>query len=265
MLKPLYNSALSFSLFFACILGTGLGSAPDSQAAPTKKLVPCIELSQLCRAYGTVKIYLAKDRFRLEQMPSGIVFTCCAPDLKIYSINNNTHTYYVSESNNTAFTMQRAMLMEGIDLSKVKWKSVEKSKIENLDAERVIDVKQKTEDSTKPLKHGYENVGDELRERGFWVASNLPVNAAVANKLAFLNASPQIGKVPLRFTHFSHAMKKSQVIDTRAVKNTTLDASLFLPPRGYRLTRSEFDANVKESDIFGALGEAPAGLEKKKK
>lgn len=262
MLKHIYIFSLALTL------GLLLFDPHRTEAAPAgkgtaKKLIPCIELTQICRAYGTVKLYVAKDRFRMEQMPTGIVFTCCAPELKIYSINNRTKTYYASNSNNTAFTMQRAMLLEGIDLSKVKWKSVEKGEIEKLDAERLIDATLKAEDSTKPLQRGYENIGDELRARGFWVASKLPVSPALANKVAFLNASPQVGKIPLRFIHISPAVKKSIVLQTREVKQSSIDAALFLPPTGYRMTRSEFDSTVKESDILGALGEAPDGLEKK--
>lgn len=269
LLKPNLNFAsflaLALSLFsLHCAFAAPVRKTAVKQAK-SENLVPCLELIQVSRAYGTVKFYIAADRFRMEQMPSGIVFTCCAPDLELYSINNQTHTYYAANSSTTALTMQRALLLEGVDLSKVKWRSVEKDKIESLDAERLIDVKANAQASNKPLKRGYENFDDELRERGFWVASQLPVNPALANKVAQINASPQVGKVPLRFIHISPATKRVTAIETRAVKKTTLDASLFLPPKGYKKTLSEFDSNVKEGDIMGALGAAPEDLDKKKK
>ena len=216
-----------------------------------RQAVKCLECYQKSRAYGEIRMYLNQDHVRLEQLSGDIVTICGAPDWKIYTLHPRERSYSISDSSqNSGLIMQRYMLLEGGDLSKVKWKTTEEALIAKQKALRQIDSTCKPSPSADQEKgKGYESLHDDLRERGFWIARDIKINPRLADVIAYYHGLPKTGKLPLRFYHRTEYKERHVILETFTVKPTTQDISLFAVPKDFKLTRSEFDTSVKDNDL----------------
>lgn len=220
---------------------------PSGLAVPKQSEVYVIR--QHSRQGGLETVYLSASAVRVIQENSARVTLAHAPNWNAVVLNPINRTYFDSKNNTQALLMQRYMLLEGGDLSKVRWEAVEKSKIAGVDAERYVDARCKTQ------KYDYriECVPDELRVCGFWVAENLKVAPAAANLIARIRGCPQIGKLPLRFVHVTRNNNHINIVDTLSVQKRMMPLAALGIPAGYKRTLTEYDGELKDSGLLDEL------------
>jgi hypothetical protein len=216
----------------------------DKTAAATVYVI-----KQKTRQGGVETLYLSDTAVRNVQENAGRVTLAHAPQWNSIVLNTANHTYFDSKNNTQATLMQRYMLFEGGDFSKCKWQPVEKAKIGSLDAERIVDAGL----GAKTKQIGYENVPEELKVSGFWVASNLKIPAAAANMVARLRGCPQVGKLPLRFVHVTKNNNRAVIIDTLSCEKKNMPQAAMSIPVGYKRSLTEYDGSLKDSNMLDEL------------
>ncbi len=245
--------------FLGLALALAAGSQASCQAkAPPKKnskaqaKVSCLELHQKTRTYGTVRVLINDNYLKVSQTKGHTIILSRAPDWDLYCINQLTRTYARSEkSKPSPFIGQTVAAMEGVDLSKVKWKIFEKGKIARLNASHLVEAA-----ITNPAGYqnkGYPNLDTELRERGFWVCQEKLCRAQPANHLSTLVLLPKTNSIPLRYYHRTPGGSSCLVLETLASKTVQVDRSEFALPSGYKQTRSEFDGGLSETGVLEIL------------
>src|SRR5689334_6656296 len=149
---PRYRSPL-LSLCFAAPALFFLAESPvfcaDKVGATTVYII-----KQETRQGGKETLYLSDRAVRIVQDNAGRITLARAPEWNSVVLNPANHTYFDSKNNTQSMLMQRYMMLEGGDLTKCKWHSVEKSKIGSIDAERIVDAN----GGARTYNIGYENI-----------------------------------------------------------------------------------------------------------
>lgn len=221
----------------------------NQSALAVAKVSEVYVIRQNSRQGGLETVYLSSCAVRVIQENSGRVTIAHAPNWNAVVLNPANRTYFDSKNNTQALLMQRYMLLEGGDLSKVKWEAVERAKIAGVNAERYVDASCKT----KKYDYRFECVPEELRARGFWVAADLKVAPAAANLIARIRGCPQIGKVPLRFVHVTRNKNHVNSVDTLSVQKKLMPLEALDIPAGYKRTLTEYDGELKDSGLLDEL------------
>jgi hypothetical protein len=207
-----------------------------------------LELQQISRGYGTLNVFINDSVLRVKMSNQNRYMLAWAPKWQVYAVNDSTHTYSKSTSASSGLLMQRAMLIEGGDLSKCHWVPLRKGKIAGLAALKMGDAaihRKSNLNNQDSQTQGYENLSDELRREGFWVA-DIKVAPGAADCLATITGLPKCGRVPLHFLHLtSTARHPMSVLDTSSSKIGRLEARLTRLPANYKESTSEFDSTVE--------------------
>lgn len=243
----LYDTRVSLLPCFCLSVAALIAFVQPATAAG--KASEVLVIKQRTRQGGLETLYLGANVLRVVQENAGRVTIARAPQWNAVVLNPSNRTYFDSKNNTQALLMQRYMLLEGGDLSKVKWQTVEKAKIANLNSERLIDVTCKD----KKYDIGFECIPEELRICGFWVASDLKVAAPAANLIARLRGCPQVGKLPLRFIHVTRNKNHVVVIDTLSCEKKMMPLEAMDIPPGYKRTLTEYDGELKDSGLLDEL------------
>lgn len=210
--------------------------------------VQVLELDQISRGYGHLNVRINNNALRVDTNNHGRYLLAWAPQWRIYAIDDNTRTFTPGSSNSTAFLMQRVFMIEGGDVSKVRWKEVRHDKIAGLPAVKLAEKipTAQSRDNDLSRQRGYVNISDELKNEGFWVAER-KVAPQAADCLAAITGLPRCGRVPMRFLHFtSTTHERMTVLDTSRAGENFCAKTLLRMPRGYRETRSEYDGQLEE-------------------
>ncbi|HNN63006.1 MAG TPA: hypothetical protein PKH78_08195 [Candidatus Obscuribacter sp.] len=227
-------------------------ASPQKTARGDSAKVTCLELHQKSRTYGNVRVLINDYYLKISQTDGSTIILSKAPDWDLYCINRLTHTYARSErSKPSPFLGQTVAAMEGVDFSKVRWKVFEKGKIAQLNASHLVDA-----GVANPARYensGYQNLENELKERGFWVSEEKLCLAQPANHLSTLVLLPKTDRIPLRYFHRSPGGSKCLVLETLASKKVQVDRSEFALPKGYKQTKSEFDGGLSETGVMDIL------------
>lgn len=220
-------------------------------AAATKKLNG-LELRQSSRAYGTLNVFLNKEVLRIKLGNQNRYLLAWAPHWQVYAVNDSTRSYVKGKNGKLDLIMQRVMLMEGGDLSKCQWAPVHNGFVAGHPAIKLAEKGQRHDQQIIETSRarGYENIADEIRLEGFWVATE-KVSLQAANTLASITGMPQTGKLPLRFIHMTSTMHEPlTVLDTTSFKTGTLDEKLTRLPVNYKESISEYDTTVDSLRTF---------------
>ncbi|MBI5175122.1 MAG: hypothetical protein HY986_19700 [Candidatus Melainabacteria bacterium] len=209
-------------------------------------------MHQKSRTYGNVRVLINDNYLKICQTNGNTIILSKAPDWDLYCINRLTHTYARSErSKPSPFLGQTVAAMEGVDLSKVRWKVFEIGKIAQLNANHLVDGG--VANPARFQNTGYQNLETELKERGFWVSAEKLCLAQPANHLSTLMLLPKTDRIPLRYFHRTPGGSKCLVLETLACKKVQVERSEFALPSGYKQTKSEFDGGLSETGVMDIL------------
>lgn len=210
----------------------------------TRKLINGWQLDQVNRSFGALKIYISDKHLKIIQLRGDREIISSAPDWTFYSIDHRAHSYSKSTSTGSNdLLMQRVLILMGGDLSKVKWQPVRNSTICGIKAEHMIDSTLTLQQSlSAPIP---DELSDELRIKGFWVAKDLQLNPRVTNQLAHWHGLPETGKLPLAFVHHSTAGHTGTVLQTIAIKPMLLKPTLFDLPKDFKETKTDIDIDTR--------------------
>ena len=226
-----------------------LKSKATVQTRNLSRLSTVYVLKQTSRQGGAETLFVSDDAVRIVQENAGRWTLASSPGWSPIVLNTVNHTYCEAKGDSRNLLMQRYMMIEGGDLTKCKWKPVEKAKIGSLAAERVIDANSASADR----EAAFDSMADELKICGFWVASDLKISPGAANLVARIRGCPQIGRFPLRFIHITRAGRKSVIIDTFSCEKKSMPLAEMRIPAGYRRTRTEYDGGLSDSNMLEEL------------
>jgi len=226
-------------LFFFC---------PIAVAATPQNTTDVLVLKQFHRSGGEQILYLSSSSIKIVQPGTRSVTLATAPKWQVTVINNSSHTYCLTKSSSSqGLLVQRAMLLEGVDLSRVKWRIARRQQIAGLDAALYVD--SAVSDKQRAREGGFQDLGKELRYRGFWVAENLNISKEAADQIAGISGLPLTGKVPLRFIHLTlMGHHEVAILDTLKSYKEKIPVNDMSIPKGYTLSKTEFDGLGEELD-----------------
>jgi hypothetical protein len=197
-------------------------------------------LDQLNRSAGRQTVLISDDAIKVQQPGGTRVTVMRAPAWKPIVINTASKSWYqAGSSSSQGLLVQRVMLFEGANHSKYKWVPVEYGTIAGIPAARYADAQLANKWKFNPK--GFNGIADEMRENGVWVARDAIVSARAANALAHIHGLPQVGRIPLRFIHFSYRNRiETKVVDTFSVSTAGSISGIDIPAN-FKRSLNEFD------------------------
>jgi hypothetical protein len=206
-------------------------------AAPAKR-EPAGEkgwvLKQVSISIGQQIVYVTPHAVKAVNAGQGVTTIARAPDWKVIVYNDEKQCYFESQlSQWKGPPIQSVMLFLGLDASRFVLRKIGQGTVAG---QQAICYKPEIQTVMKPGTNKKIWQDDQINASrcvGYWTADAIKVPGPAANIISRTYAVTENGHLPLRLI-YRHDRRDRIGLDTTSVKATTIEASAFDLPGGYK-------------------------------